>query len=441
MNRLNYLCTLLCVAVGVLLVGCDASDMTSAIDDGVASKGGTQEAVGTLMSLNGSEPLYAGQNILIGYVSTTDDGADLSVTYNITETGWCMTESHVHVGESLDDFPLKNGNPPPGQFDYSAEHDPCVTSYTYTIPFAEIGAPMPGDDLLIATHADVYGTGGLPLGCGFIHGIQRDTGFLYEVNPLTGTFNKIFEPTGLSNGGDFNYPNGLAYDEPNNRLYYNDKAKNLYAYDFLTNSQVDLGDIQHLNAGATYFEGAYYYIPQSTTDDLHKVTITGNAVTNEEVILTNFTGEPNRKFNFGDMVMRWENGNLILYFSSVTPAEFAKIDLTNGTYQVLTNDLPEIGGGTQQQLTFGPDGKLYGHRTQIGSTPNGMFYDILPGDGSATALNTVPDEFNLPFLFNDLAPARLECDADTGEETAWGGLIDFPGKNWARYFIYTVMGS
>ena len=100
-----------------------------------------------------SYPLYAGQNIEVGYIDVTNDGDNLYVDYVITVDGWCITETHLHVGEALSDFPRTPGrvqNPIPGRFAYAGSHD-CVDSYLYTIP----GEWEAGDELLVAAHAVV----------------------------------------------------------------------------------------------------------------------------------------------------------------------------------------------------------------------------------------------------------------------------------------------
>ena len=96
-------------------------------------------------------PLYAGQDMEVGVIEVTNDGDYLYVEYKITEEDWCITETHLHIGEELDNFPLtpgRNANPIPGQFDYKEKHD-CVTEYTYEIPITW------EDEVLIGAHAKV----------------------------------------------------------------------------------------------------------------------------------------------------------------------------------------------------------------------------------------------------------------------------------------------
>lgn len=94
--------------------------------------------------------LVAGQHINVGTVTVSNDAFSLSVEYMITDPDWCLTETHVHVAESLAGIPQRNGNPPPGQFDHQMEHD-CVPGYLYNILLDW----APDDELYIAAHAAV----------------------------------------------------------------------------------------------------------------------------------------------------------------------------------------------------------------------------------------------------------------------------------------------
>jgi len=76
----------------------------------------------------------------------------------VAEDGWCITETHLSVGTSLCDIPqTKKGNPIPGQFACSGEHD-CVGEVLYEIPM-ELDE---GDTLYVAAHAVVCMGQGLP---------------------------------------------------------------------------------------------------------------------------------------------------------------------------------------------------------------------------------------------------------------------------------------
>ncbi|MBV1758475.1 MAG: discoidin domain-containing protein [Dethiosulfatibacter sp.] len=104
--------------------------------------------------------LYAGQDMAVGTVNVSNDGEFINVLYALNGDalveGWLIYETHVHVGDDLDDFPLtKKGNPQVGLFDYGMHHDPGVEEYEVVIP---IGDLKPGDDLMIAAHAVIEKT-------------------------------------------------------------------------------------------------------------------------------------------------------------------------------------------------------------------------------------------------------------------------------------------
>ena len=96
--------------------------------------------------------LIAGQFYDVGQVFVTHDESFLYVSYHVTEPGWCLTETHLHVATSLAGIPMtKSGNPKVGNFEYSGYHN-CAEEYTYTIPLAW----APGAELVIAAHAVVH---------------------------------------------------------------------------------------------------------------------------------------------------------------------------------------------------------------------------------------------------------------------------------------------
>lgn len=99
-------------------------------------------------------PLYAGQDIDVGTVKVWNDDTTLYVKYETTGA-WVMTETHLAVAEEVEDIPqTKTGNPIPGKFGNSTEHNPAVQAYTYEIP---LGTWESCDihDLVIAAHAEV----------------------------------------------------------------------------------------------------------------------------------------------------------------------------------------------------------------------------------------------------------------------------------------------
>ncbi len=84
--------------------------------------------------------LYAGQNINIGHIYVSIVDQEIKLTYNITEDGWELTETHLWVGDTSHGYPqTNNGNPKIGQFPYKSGDITGLTSYTYTIPLSDFG--------------------------------------------------------------------------------------------------------------------------------------------------------------------------------------------------------------------------------------------------------------------------------------------------------------
>lgn len=130
-----------CFVFAIILVGCETSSISEEdlIDVNAKTKKQssnytfdlTQDCSGSTVNL------IAGQNMIVGTVSVTENLDNYIITYSITEPEWCLAETHLDVEQSPNDFPLtQNGNPKNGQFEYSSSHD-CATSYSYTVPQSE----------------------------------------------------------------------------------------------------------------------------------------------------------------------------------------------------------------------------------------------------------------------------------------------------------------
>lgn len=99
-----------------------------------------------------SYPLYAGQGLLVGEVLVWNDGDTIYVKYVVNEPDWYLTETHLHVANSITGFPTAGGktkNLAPGQFTYSEHHD-YVKDYLYEVPIGSLTGTV-----AIAAHAVV----------------------------------------------------------------------------------------------------------------------------------------------------------------------------------------------------------------------------------------------------------------------------------------------
>ena len=148
--------------MGLVFVGCGGiSNITtpsSTVEQGVIylDRNGEEPCQGTY-------PLYAGQDNLVGEVIVTDDGETLCVEYVLDQdalnAGWLIYETHIAVGADAGDIPQTKpkkdetyGNPKVGNFLYGDDDLGGVENYE------ECNIPIPvncGVPFVIAAHAVV----------------------------------------------------------------------------------------------------------------------------------------------------------------------------------------------------------------------------------------------------------------------------------------------
>lgn len=131
--------------LAMLLIGtysCESEPVDSS--DATAGKKGNKETKGNsnrtnldllqVCSIDSSTNLYAGQNILVGEVTVDIEGDNYIITYNITNNEYCLSETHLSVVNTPEDFPMSaGGNPKNGHFEYSESHG-CASSFSYEVP-------------------------------------------------------------------------------------------------------------------------------------------------------------------------------------------------------------------------------------------------------------------------------------------------------------------
>ena len=102
--------------------------------------------------------LWAGQTINAGTVTIANDAENLYVTFDTAGTGWYLSETHVHVANSLEGIPMtRKGAPKIGNFDYQASFtdESLTTEWTLTLSLADLGYAT-FDDIVVAAHASVF---------------------------------------------------------------------------------------------------------------------------------------------------------------------------------------------------------------------------------------------------------------------------------------------
>lgn len=139
--------------------------------------------------------LLAGQDEPVGEVCVVNDGDTLYVEYT-TDDGCKLVESHLAIstnepgsGEWTDRqnrWQNRSGNPAPGRFPHSADHDPRVDAFEYTTDLIDITDGVEsGDVIYVAAHAVVKCDDGCETAWGdgdrFVDRGNWATYFTYEV--------------------------------------------------------------------------------------------------------------------------------------------------------------------------------------------------------------------------------------------------------------------
>jgi len=420
-----YLLIIVALIFGLVLTGCSVLSNVGQVPTT------EQSGVSYLTKHTADDPqkttLFAGQTLDVGDVLVWNDGDTLYVQYVITDPDWCLTETHLQIATTLAGIPQnKKGNPIPGHFEENDEHG-CVPEVLYTYDLTEKGWSV-DQELFIAAHA-VVSTQPVGERETILYGSQRmapDNG-LYRIDLEAGTATRLFD-TGET---DKNSPNALGYDPANMRLYYMKYSTNgpsvLYFYDLAGGKEYAAGLILgQVVVGASFYDGAYYYIPDDTAD-LYKVTLNADGyVTNYELVCGDFNGKP-VTYRFGDFAID-EYG--MLYASTGSTAEFFELDVGMCDYRFITDSVDDALG---VQVSFGSDGTLYGH-----AAGTGEFFEIDLTNGTKSSIGYVAGEVNDPELFSDLASGEFFVPIT---ETAWGDGDRFVEQgNWATYFTYKVQG-
>ncbi|MBW6441460.1 hypothetical protein K0B04_00945 [Patescibacteria group bacterium] len=216
----------------------------------------------------GNQTLYAGKDTPVGEIIIDDSSFDyLYVTYELDE-GYCLLETHLHIGE---DTPMAGGkikNPVPGQFEYSEEHD-CVSSYTYEIPWDGVDF----GETRVAAHA-VVGE------------VQEELCEVWQI----GDKEEIIDVAYTNYADEFNWPNATS-DKPGDSLvieeppFQNPFIVGLHeSSDFPWNSNFDRGYAIDINVeweGSLPFGGILTVSWAPGASALEEKVVSGDGITSK----------------------------------------------------------------------------------------------------------------------------------------------------------------
>lgn len=365
--------------------------------------------------------LYAGQNMLVGCVYVTSDSDSVTVRFDTSAdcggnfTGWPMTETHLAVAGSLDGIPqTKKGNPIPGKFPFSNDHNPAVMSFVYDVPY---NIAMNGTQIIVAAHAVVW-------------------------DPASGGTLQVCSDGDESYTAYNNYDLGPDAGAPEPR--YGISKKSAEPYGIQVDTEASLWDT---NVGAPFFTTS------GATDCADWVWEDNFRFRGTDTLCDPATDGP----DCINQAVNPINGDRVEFTDSFYlpgPAVAGMLYATcDNAYEAYVNTTtpgdPLLTGQTGASAAF-PDWWTSDLRQPSVKTGGWQTAESVPVSGLV-----VGDNFLFFRAANEEMANGSQLWCDTGafvnpagiiwqfdvhyaetSETAWGGCNEFPGKNWATYIVY-----
>lgn len=356
-----------------------------------------------------------GGGVVAGQVCAATDGANLTVTF--TTSGWCMTQTHLDVESDPANFPTKNGNPIPGQFEYAETYGSCVSFAEYTVPYI--------NPAYIAAHAVLW---------------DESSGETLEVvsgntTPITAVNGGTVSQTAVLAKEPFNYPNCANYTEADTaKSVWDNGIGNAYFTLFNAAGADWIWDAAHpLNPRA----GDYItFEPTFTVPGL--VTSATLAIAADNAFTVDLNGAFVGKSvtlgpDFPTTLRETPQGTST---PQISPWGVA----SQGWDKAETFVLPVVSGDNTLKITAtneymcnayglncasGPD-RYYGWNSTTKTFTSTIYNDPMPGDGPGVQ----------PCYNPGAVIFAASIDYYARKETGWGAGFAFAGKTWATYFRY-----
>ncbi|MFX0105536.1 MAG: hypothetical protein ACFE75_08600, partial [Candidatus Hodarchaeota archaeon] len=324
-----------------------------------------------------SVDLFAGQHIDVGDVIVWNNADSVYVNYSLID-GWCLTETHLHVATSLEGIPQTQPNKKGNGG----------------------GNPIPG-------HFDYKG--------------EHDclSTFTYEI-PLTWNMDDLIyiaahaEVQGI-----------IGYETPD-----------LIAFKDALPNQVTMNVTYPYTGGPAYF-------PETTISGGTNLdgVYEGWCVDTDNVISTNIDYTANVYSSYEELPIGLieGSGNLDLV-NWIINQGFIGQPSTCGevyTYGDIQRAIWTLVEDVQLDSGLGPWSQCKVDEILAAAQANGESFEPECGDSIAVILEPLDCDQVAQVILIDVG---LECIPIYQSETAWGDGYEFPGKNWATYFIYTVQG-
>ena len=347
----------------------------------------------------------------VGTLYVEYEDGEVKVTYELFD-GFSLTEVHIYVGN--DPLPTRsqgrNGEVPtvaPGQYTYTNDNLNYLSSY-----YQEFYA---SGEIYVIAHAVVCEA---CVPSSIVYGIQSyeadKKGNIYIIDPITQEEVLLFAPPAETfKDLDWWYPNALALDQDNRRMYFTSGPSTLLFYDMesgeLENADPDNKFTNTNQILGAAFGGGYYWYIVNQSGDLGRVSFDANGIVTSVV---KDEMDDDLIIGMGDIV--YKDG--IIYGSSGTTAPNTQnifFTFDTNTFDTDTKAFNSFDRGDERalQLAWGLDEDdelvLYGHlvaEDEIDDVSLKEWYTVDITNGDRTFLNWVSDN-----RYEDLASEVKLC--------------------------------
>ncbi len=351
--------------------------------------------------------LWAGKNINVGTATYgIDDNANFYVTYDCSSSGWTMSETHMFAGDKQI-MPLnKPGSPKIGLFPNSGNHNPTISTITYTVPLSTL-PPCEEPGFVVASHCVVHSPSGqtetawaegdfkfTDKGWGWydvyffnqpeneytiLYGtaLDEDTLKLYHINATAGGADPILAEYVGNTSGSYD---AAAYDSETGNFYFVNVNTNELWVNLLEDQypSAPVGILEGDATSATFKDGTFYYV-DGTDNTIKGVTISDGGTITAETVLDTIPGS----VTVNDIAIA-PDGQDIYILGEVNGGgkELISYDVATETFYSMS-----ITVTSGAQIAFGSDGFLYAIATIVEGGTHSMVYTIDLNSGVLVQIN------------------------------------------------------
>jgi hypothetical protein len=350
--------------------------------------------------------IWAGKNINVGTATYgIDNNGNFYVTYDLTASGWTMSESHMYAGDKLLLPRNKPGSPKIGLFPNSTIHNPRVGVYTYYVPLVDL-PPCAEPGFVVATHCVVHSPSG-QVETAWAEGdykfTDKDWGWfdIYYYNQPPNKFTILYATAyvndtlklfhlDMTNGttslilSEFTGENSgrcdaAAYDVESGMFFFaNYTTKTLMANQLKdVEASFYSGTLEGTAASATFYNGEYYYVNEDA-NTLNKVSFDNNWQIAGEVVLDTIPSA----ITIYDITMNPE-GTTIYMIGEVSNGGRELISWDTATEDFFSLSLAITTGA---QIAYGDDGVLYVVAAVTEGGSHSLTYNLDPATGTLTEI-------------------------------------------------------